>query len=58
MDIIMGIVNWVTANYQNAIVAINALLAALIAVCLLIPGSEPEGFLQKIVDFLAKFSKK
>jgi len=38
--------------------AITALLGAVIAVAQLIPGDEPENTLQKIVDFLAKFSRK
>ncbi len=40
------------------VAAVNAVLIALIGVALLIPGAEPEQFLQKIVDFLSKFSKK
>lgn len=38
--------------------AITALLGAIIAIAQLIPGDEPENTLQKIVDFLAKFSRK
>ena len=38
--------------------AITALLGAVIAVAQLVPGDEPENTLQKIVDFLAKFSRK
>jgi len=38
--------------------ALVALFSAVIAVASLIPGDEPENTLQKIVDFLAKFSKK
>lgn len=38
--------------------AITALLGAVIAIAQLIPGDEPENTLQKIVDFLAKFSRK
>lgn len=38
--------------------AITALLGAVIAIAQLIPGDEPENTLQKIVDFLARFSKK
>ena len=38
--------------------AITALLGAVIAVAQLIPGDEPENTLQKVVDFLAKFSRK
>jgi hypothetical protein len=38
--------------------ALVALLSAVIAVASLIPGDEPENTLQKIVDFLSKFSRK
>ena len=38
--------------------AITALLGAVIAIAQLIPGDEPENTLQKIVDFLAKFSRR
>jgi len=38
--------------------ALVALLSAVIAVASLIPGDEPEKTLGKIVDVLAKFSKK
>lgn len=33
-------------------------LGALIALFLLIPGPQPEKFLQSCVDFLSRFSKK
>jgi len=38
--------------------ALTALLGAVIAIAQLIPGDEPENTLQKIVDFLAKLSRK
>ena len=38
--------------------AITALIGAVIAIAQLIPGDEPEATLQKIVDFLARFSRK
>lgn len=38
--------------------AITALLGAIIAIAQLIPGDEPEATLSKIVQFLAKFSRK
>lgn len=38
--------------------ALTALLGAIIAIAQLIPGDEPENTLQKVVDFLAKFSRK
>lgn len=38
--------------------ALTALLTAVVAVAQLIPGDEPERTLTRIVDFLAKFSRK
>lgn len=38
--------------------ALTALFGAIIAIAQLIPGDEPERTLQKIVDFLSKFSRK
>jgi len=38
--------------------AITALLGAVIAVAQLIPGDEPENSLQKVVDFISRFSRK
>lgn len=58
MEQFFAILAWATANGPQFISAVNAVLFALIALCLLIPGSEPEATLQKVVDFLAKFSVK
>lgn len=38
--------------------AFTSMLTALIAVFAKIPGKQPEAFLQKVVDFIAKYSKK
>jgi uncharacterized membrane protein len=54
MDILNNILN----NWQSYLGALSAILVAAIAVASLIPGDEPEKTLQKIVDFLSKFSKK
>ena len=54
----MEVINWVLANYQAVISGIVATLGGIIAICLLIPGEQPEKFLQSVVDFIAKFSKK
>jgi len=54
MDILNNILN----NWQSYLGALSAVLVAAIAVASLIPGDEPEKTLQKIVDFLSKFSKK
>jgi hypothetical protein len=40
------------------ITALVGVLTALVAFFLLIPGDQPEKFLQSCVDFLAKFSAK
>jgi len=45
-------------DWLGALGAITAALAAIAAVASFIPGDEPEKTLQKIVDFLSKFSKK
>ena len=34
------------------------IVTALIAIAMVIPGAEPETTLQKILDFIKKFSKK
>ena len=54
----MEAINWILANYQDILTAVNALLAGVIAVSLLIPGEQPEKFLQSALDFIKKFSKK
>lgn len=53
-----NIITWVLANWQNTLTAVLALLTSLIGVALIIPGDQPEKFLQGIVDFLTKFSSK
>ena len=58
MDVVLQLIGWATANGPQFISALIGFLSAVIAVCLLIPGEQPEAFLQKVVDFLAKFSKK
>ena len=45
-------------DWLGALGAVTALLAAGAAVAAFIPGDEPERTLQKIVDFLSKFSRK
>lgn len=52
------ITNLLSADLLAWIGAVTALLTAVIAIAQLIPGHEPENTLQKIVDFLAKFSRK
>jgi hypothetical protein len=54
----MEFINWILENWSELLNAVVALLAAAVALAMLIPGDEPEAFLQKVVDFLKKFSKK
>lgn len=49
---------WLLANYQMLITSVIAVLTAVIAVALIIPGDQPEKTIQGWVDFLSKFSKK
>jgi len=49
---------WLATNGVEFLGALTAVLSALIALFLLIPGEQPEKALQAIVDFLKKFSVK
>lgn len=54
--IVLG--SWIVTEGPHILAAIIAVLSALIALFLLIPGEQPEKSLQKVVDFLKKYSKK
>jgi hypothetical protein len=54
----MNVINFVMQNGPQIVSAVIAVLTALIAIAMLIPGDQPEKQLQAIVDFLAKFSAK
>ena len=63
LDIPLILMNQILAFIQSQDVfawvgALVALLSAVIAIASLIPGDEPEKTLQKVVDFLSKFSRK
>lgn len=49
---------WLLANYQLLLTSIIAVLTAVIAVALIVPGEQPEKMIQGWVDFLSKFSRK
>jgi len=66
MDMISGIIQYL-ADYLSGLLnfpiiegigAIVLLINGLIAVALLVPGEQPEKFLQAVVDFLSKLSLK
>jgi hypothetical protein len=58
METIKAIWDWISGSLPQFITALVGLLSAVIIVCQLIPGNEPEATLQKIVDFLKKYSVK
>lgn len=58
MEMISVVFSYLILNGPALIAAANAVLLALIALFLLIPGEQPEKALRIIADFLAKFSKK
>jgi hypothetical protein len=43
---------------QEVLSQIVVIITALIAIAMIIPGAEPETTLQKVLDFIKKFSKK
>lgn len=54
----LNIFNWLIENGAVVISAVSAILAALIAIFMLIPGEAPEKQFRVLADFLAKFSRK
>ena len=58
MEKIIALSTWLTTEGPKLLTTTVAALTALIAVFMLIPGDQPEKALQKVVDFLAKFSRK
>lgn len=62
MDFIYLISDWLSGKLgfpvMEVLGLILALLVVVIKICLFIPGKQPEAFLQKIVDLLAKLSIK
>lgn len=58
MDKALELLHWAVANGPQFISAVVAVLSAVIALCLLVPGEQPEKALQGVVDFLSKFSLK
>lgn len=58
MEKVLEVLNWIVASGPNLVSALAGVLSAVIALCLLIPGEQPEKFLQGVVDFLGKFSRK
>lgn len=58
MQVLMDIGKFLVEHYQEIIAAIVGLFTAALAIALLIPGDQPDKFLQSAVDFIKKFSRK
>ena len=58
MDSLVKIFSFLVENWQALVSGIVAVLSAIIAIALIIPGPQPESFLQKWVEWLSKFSNK
>jgi len=55
---LLEIAQWIMAHGLEVVAALHAILAALIAFFMVIPGDQPEKALQGVVDFIARFSRK
>lgn len=49
---------WLLENWQPLLLAVQGLLGGIIAVCLFIPGEQPEKALQGILNVIKGISKK
>lgn len=58
MEIVGQILAWIASNGLAALGALVLILNGIIGICMLIPGEQPEKFLQGVVDFIGNFSKK
>lgn len=54
----MEFVKFFIDNWSEILNAVVGILSALVVLFMLIPGQQPEAFLQKVVEFLKKFSRK
>lgn len=57
-ELVKAVALWVMANWSQVLDYAQVALGAIIAICILIPGPEPEATLQKIVDWIARISRK
>ena len=54
----MSIINWILENYESILSSAVGILTAGIAIALIVPGEQPEKFMQWLLDLLKKLSKK
>jgi hydrogenase maturation factor len=58
MEVLKDVVAFVIANHVVLIEGTLAVLTGVIAIAMVVPGEQPEKFLQGVVNFIKKFSKK
>jgi hypothetical protein len=58
MEKVLEVGKWLLANWDVLIASIIGLFSASLALAMIIPGNQPDKFLQGALDFLLKFSRK
>jgi hypothetical protein len=58
MEKVLEIGKWLLANWDVLLASIIGLFSASLALAMIIPGDQPDKFLQGALDFLTKFSRK
>lgn len=54
----MGVIGDILANLPIVTGYVVLIINGIIGIALIVPGEQPEKFLQSVVDFISKFSKK
>ena len=58
MEKVMELFNWALSDGMHMLVSLEGMLMAMIGFALLVPGKQPEAFLQSLVNLISKISKK
>lgn len=58
MENFKNVIMFVVSNYELILAAISMILSGIIMIAILIPGPQPEKFLQGVVNLIAKISVK
>lgn len=58
MDQLMASIHTLQASFSSVLMALDGVTVALIAICMIIPGEQPEKFLGQVLDVIRKYSKK
>jgi hypothetical protein len=58
MEKVLEVGKWLLANWDVLLASIIGLFSASLALAMIIPGDQPDKFLQGALDFLMKFSRK